>query len=259
MRKNLLIVIALFIFGFAAYAQDEIITINSDKVDYFLSKADSLSFFEYQKYFDEGILRVEKYFNAKFEKRFVIQIHADRNSLDNEWQKAWGAPDFKSECWMVASGTARRLDIIAPNKWDSLACEHKYKDTIALKNLIAHELVHVFHGQKNISHDFSNVENLDWFVEGLACFVSGQMDSARIAQLKTEYENGKLPDKLEKLWKGNSKYACAGSMVMFIEKKFGRKKIYELLEFNSAENILQRLKITEAELIKEWIDEVGRY
>lgn len=55
MRKNYLVAIAFFIFVFAAYAQNEIISINTDKVDYYLSKTDSLSFVEYQNYFDEGI------------------------------------------------------------------------------------------------------------------------------------------------------------------------------------------------------------
>lgn len=234
------------------FPQSVWIIIPEKNYEFQLTQADSLSFSEYKNYFDSGVERVEKYFDSQYEKIFVIKIHPDRNSLDAQWQKDWGVPDFKSECWMVASGVAHQLDIIAPNKWDSLSCEHKYSNKIAVENLITHELVHVFHGQKNISPDFSNTDNIDWFVEGLACYASGQLDATRIDAVKLQAQNGKLPDALNKLWSGKNKYGLSGSMLMFIDNKYGRKKIFELLQYNSAKDILAQLNCSEEELILEW-------
>jgi hypothetical protein len=39
------------------------------------------------------------------------------------WQKDWNEPRFKSECWMVASGVASKLDVISPKSWDKQACD----------------------------------------------------------------------------------------------------------------------------------------
>lgn len=86
---------------------------------------------------------------------------------------------------MVASGIATKLDMISPKMWDKESCEHQYAET-KKHNSSLHELVHVYHGQLNASPDFSNVEGIDWFVEGLATYASGQCDSLRIAEIKKQ-------------------------------------------------------------------------
>ena len=80
---------------------------------------------------------------------------------------------------MVASGVASKLDMLSPLQWAKESCEHDYADKLKTQQIIAHELVHVFHGQLNVSPDFSDVTNLDWFVEGLATYASGQLDKVR--------------------------------------------------------------------------------
>src|SRR6187551_2042138 len=109
-----------------------------------------------------------QFFKSPFKNRFQLFIHPNRQSLDSSWQKDWNMPAFKSECWMVASGIATRLDVISPRRWDKEACEHVYAETKKTQLLITHELIHVYHGQLNTSPDFSNVDGIDWFVEGLA-------------------------------------------------------------------------------------------
>ena len=42
------------------------------------------------------------------------------------------------------------------------------------------EMTHVFHGHYNASPDFSDTDRIDWFVEGLAVYASGQCDAARL-------------------------------------------------------------------------------
>lgn len=65
------------------------------------------------------------------------------------------------------------------------------------QQLITHELVHVYHGQLNASPDFSNVEGIDWFVEGLATYASGQCDSLRISEIKKAISGNKIPNGLD--------------------------------------------------------------
>ena len=208
---------------------------------------------EYKKLIEKGVKSVNTFFDTSYPKKFDIYIHPTRKSLDSVWQKDWAMPDFKSECWMVASGVSTKLDIISPKLWDKLSCEHKYSELIATQQLITHELVHVYHGQLNVSPDFSNVEGIDWFVEGLATYASGQCDPARISEVKKAIRENKIPVTLENFWSGNIKYGLSGSVVMFIDHKYGRKKLKELLPFNKKSEILSALNTSDSELLKEWI------
>ena len=63
---------------------------------------------------NQGQKDIEEFFNKGFEKKFDVYIFSERDSLDKQWQKDWNMPDFKSQCWMVASGIAHRLDILSP-------------------------------------------------------------------------------------------------------------------------------------------------
>src|SRR4030095_13785635 len=59
---------------------------------------------EYVMLVENGLFAVKKFFNTSYTKPFDIYIHPDRHSLDSTWQRDWNMPEFKSECWMVASG-----------------------------------------------------------------------------------------------------------------------------------------------------------
>lgn len=172
--------------------------------------------------------------------------------MDSTWRKEWKMPEFKSECWMVASGIATKLDVISPEKWSDEACEHKYSNLDATQKLITHELVHIFHGQLNASPDFSDTEEIDWFVEGLATYVSGQCDSIRMNNVVKAIENNKIPTTLNDFWKGDLKYGLSGSIVMFIADKYKKHQLGQLLPFNKKTQILKALNTTEEILLKEW-------
>jgi hypothetical protein len=222
--------------------------------NYFLcyKKPDRKNAKEYKKFIDNGIISVQTFFGESYKNKFYIYVHPNRQSLDAQWQKDWKIPNFKSECWMVASGIANKLDMISPKVWDKEACEHIYANTIKTQQLIAHELIHVYHGQQNASPDFSDVTGIDWFVEGLATYASGQCDSLRIVEIKNAISENKVPQSLDKFWTGVLKYGLSGSLVMYIDNRYGRIKLKQLLKFNKKSEILSLLNITEPELLSEW-------
>lgn len=213
---------------------------------------------DYKILINNGVKSVVSFFHSSFNKEFNVFIHPSRQSLENTWQKDWNMPTFKSECWMVASGVATKLDMISPKLWDNQSCEHIYSETTNTQQLITHELVHIYHGQLNVSPDFSNVEGIDWFVEGLATFASGQCDTSRIAEVKKAISENKIPMSLDNFWKGKIKYGLSASVVMFIDNKYGRNKLKELLPLNKKSEILSVLKITESELLNEWKEYVQK-
>ena len=207
---------------------------------------------EYATLIDNGLLSVHSFFDGHLKHNFEVNIHPNRQSLDSLWQLDWKMPSFKSECWMVTSGVANKLDMISPKHWDRESCEHLYSEKQKTQNLITHELVHVYHGQNNVSPDFSDVSGIDWFVEGLATYASGQCDSATIIEIKKAIHENKYPAGLDDFWAGRLRYGLSGSIVLFIDRKYGREKLKELLIFNKKKDILDSLHISEQELLAEW-------
>jgi hypothetical protein len=220
--------------------------------DIFFKYGDKENIKEYNLIIEKGIHTVEAFFGKPFKEKFDIYIHPNRKSIDSTWQIDWKLPNFKSECWMVASGVASKIDLISPIKWNKESCEHNFNDTLKTQQLITHELVHVFHGQLNKSPDFSSITGLDWFVEGLAVYVSGQCDSTRLGEIKNALSAGAIPMDLDKFWTGNLKYGLSGSVVMYIDYKFGRQELIDLLNLNKKDELLEKLNIKEPDFLNGW-------
>ena len=216
------------------------------------TSVDKKNITEYSRLIVNGMISVSVFFKSSYNKEFEVLIHPSRSSFDRSCQKAWNAPDFKSECWMVAGAIATQLDLISPNLWDKEACEHVYAETQKTQQLITHELAHVYHGQSNVSPDFSDVEGIDWFIEGLATYVSGQCDELRLAGVRKAVAENKIPKRLDDFWTGELRYGLSGSVVMFIDSKYGRRKLRELLPLNRKSALLSALNTTEERLLSEW-------
>jgi hypothetical protein len=250
-RLTLLVFLVTTCFGWMLF-DNNWITEKHDGFNLLYKAEDAANNKEYSRLVEKGMVLVKTFFNSYYKNKFEVFIHPHRHSLDSAWQKDWNMPDFKSECWMVASGVASKLDMISPRVWSKEACEHVYSETQKTQKLITHELIHVYHGQLNASPDFSNVEGIDWFVEGLATYASGQCDSVRIAEIKAAVSENKIPQKLDDFWKGKLRYGLSGSVVMYIDNKYGRLKLKEILPFNKKADLLSKLNTTETELLEGW-------
>jgi hypothetical protein len=228
---------------------------NSSFTLYYTS-VDSTLVYTMEKELGIGTKTVTDFFHSSFKEKYEVYIFPNRNELDRQWSKDWAGPNFKSQCWMVASGVARRLDILSPICWKKDACEHNAADNIEVEKIITHELVHVFHAQHNPHPNFDGMDDLSWLIEGLATFVSGQLNEERINKVRTQLKEGKTPTTLSQLWTGADKYGRAGCFVQFLEKKYGRKKIIELLSLTDLNSILKILKTDEETLITTWKNEI---
>jgi hypothetical protein len=124
---------------------------------------------------DRGAREAERFFSEPFSRPFDLRVFPDRPSLTAFWRRAWNAPEFEPQCWMVASGTAGTLAVLSPGAWKAEACEHDPRDRAATQKLLTHEIVHVYHGQRSPDPEFQDSEEVGWFVEGLAVLVSGQL------------------------------------------------------------------------------------
>jgi hypothetical protein len=205
-----------------------------------------------KEYVDRGIADATSFFSLRFKQAPVIYLFPDRNSLTLQWRKDWNLPSFEAQCWMVASGVAKRLDLLSPSKWRTEACEHP-GDSTEIRQIILHELIHCLHAQHNPKPGFDGMEDLDWLVEGVATYGSGQLNAERLRRIKRSFEEGRAPETLKELWTGADKYGKAGSFIAFLDKKYGRTRLTGLLTLTSQESVLDQLGSKEKDLIQAWI------
>ena len=203
-----------------------------------------------KQYIEQGQQKVERFFSQPFKQAFEVEVFPDRAAFDQYFHKRWKFP--KTEAWMVASGVADRMVILSPRVWKTQAAEHDPADAEHLRELIAHELVHVYHGQHNPRPDFDGMDDSGWFVEGLAVYVSGQLERSHRTAARDALKAGKAPTRLADAWSGRYRYGVSGSMVEFVDQRYGREVVKKLLPVVSNEEALKLLNTTEGEFLEAW-------
>jgi hypothetical protein len=192
---------------------------------------------------------IESFFGAPFPDPIHFKLVANREDFD----KALAKFDIRqSQCWMVGMGTADLIVVLSPQAWAKQACEHAVTDKEATRRLVAHELIHVYHGQFNASRDFTGMDDLDWFVEGVAVFGSGQLTSQRLKEARDAEALGQAPVSLSKVWTGPNRYGFAGSLVQYIDSRWGRATTIRLLKVQTTAEALTLLGTNEDTLVNGW-------
>jgi len=193
--------------------------------------------------------RIESFFGDPFVEPVLVRVFPDRAAFDAYTTEAWG---FSTECWMVGAGATRSLVLLSPLAWATEACDHDPGDPAELADLVAHELVHVYHMQHNPSHEFEGADEIGWFVEGLATFVSGQLDRGHRARAGEALAAGALPARLAEAWSGPYRYGIAGTLVEYVDVTRGRDALRSLLSATREVEILAALGVDERGFLEGW-------
>ena len=239
----------------ALYAStDSLLWIKKDFTSYnlYYTATDASIINRIEKNLTVGTKHVASFFKKGFDKKISIYLFPNRKALTEQWRKDWNQPDFNAECWMVASGVALRLDILSPQRWKQETCEHNANDSTELQQIITQEMVHVFHGQQCPNPSFDGMDDYGWLTEGLADYASGQLTDAKLAQVREQILLGNTPTLLADFWKGKLRYQQSGSLICFIDKKYGREKLMSLLSLTKLTDMMKALNTTETELITDW-------
>jgi hypothetical protein len=203
-----------------------------------------------REHIQEGTKRVERFFGRPFQRAFEVEEFPDRAAFDEYFRRRWKIP--KTEPWMVAAGVADRLVILSPGVWKTQAADHNPADAEHVRDLIAHELIHVYHGQQNPRPDFDGMDDVGWFVEGLAVYASGQLERSHRTAARDAIKAGRGPARLAEAWSGRYRYGVSGSIVAFVDLRYGREVLLKLLAVVRNEEALKLLNTTEEELLGAW-------
>lgn len=204
---------------------------------------------------DAGRKTVETFFGAPFPRPFETHVFVSRAELDLFAANRWKMPH--TQCWMVAMGVGPAFVLLDPDDWKAEACEHDAGDAAHVRALVAHELVHVYHGQNNPRPEFDGLDDMAWLIEGLAVHASGQLDAARLAQARAALAKDGPPKSLASAWTGNAAYGTCGTMAAFVEKRWGRAMLKKLMRATSNAEALKLLGMTEAQFLDAWARSLG--
>lgn len=187
---------------------------------------------------------------GRFPDTVSVHVYPSRTAFSAGLKEAWGIPE--TACWMVGGADDHTLHLLAPDRWSEEACEHDGADLAHVRRVVTHELVHVYHGQLNPTPDVGLLEEIGWFAEGVATYVSGQLEARHAGRAAEAIRTGQAPTRLADAWSGPFRYGVAGSMVAFIDDAWGREKLCELLRVTSQAELLATLGVDEAEFLDHW-------
>lgn len=188
---------------------------------------------------------------GEFRETVSVRILPSRAKFSQALAEAWGMSE--TACWMVGGADDRVLYLLSPGVWGEEACEHDPADREHLRLLVIHEAVHVLHGQVNPSDDLGLLTEIGWFTEGLATYVSGQLEARHSDSAAEAIADGETPSRLRDAWSGPHRYGVAGSMVAFVDEVWGRSMLRSLLSVTSEAELLSSLDVTEEEFLDAWM------
>lgn len=199
---------------------------------------------------EDARAKVEAFFGQPFRRPVEALVCANRAAFDATFPPEWGVG--QTECWMVASGIGGRLALLAPSAWKQQACGHDAADRQHVADLLAHELTHCFHGERNPHPDFDGVNGIDWYAEGLATLASGQLAREHAGVAVRAVAAGTAPADLDQAWTGRDRYGVSGSLVEYVEVRWGRPMLLQLMAATSEPELFSALGTSEADFLRDW-------
>jgi hypothetical protein len=180
----------------------------------------------------------------------TVTITADRAAFDASLPAAWRlAP---TGCELVARGAAEALFVLAPRAWSEQACGHDAADREHVALVLRHELVHALHGQHNPRPDVAGMQELAWFVEGLATFASGQLEQECDTEARRALAAGQAPARLADAWSGEFRRGVCGSLVAYLDAHCGPDTLQPMLGATTQAELLALAGLNEEELLADW-------
>lgn len=200
---------------------------------------------------DRGRQTAVQFFAVTYPAIFVVRIMHDRDALNARWRVAFQQPSLETRCWEVAGGWATEFDILSPAVWNTQACGHDGTNVNHVANVVAHELVHVMHGQHNQSF-FAIAASTPWILEGLAAYASGQWAAEYAGAARSALSGGFAPTTFAEIWTSSANYALAGSVFAYVHQRFGTAAVRRLLTVGSEEALLTSLSTDATTLLRDW-------
>lgn len=199
-----------------------------------------------------AVRSVLRYFGLKLEFPLInLFIVPSRKEYDRFVAHLTRVPTDK---WRLGQPQGHDFYLISPNSYPADVSAN-YLDSEGAcdrgmyKSFIKHEIVHMV--EELISPMGAMELRPQWWGDGLAVYITGQYrDRITSKCMKRDLAAGKIPG-IDGL-KGGPAYIWGWSLVRYIEKRFGRKKILEILQTTCEQDIPGLLKLGKKALERDW-------
>lgn len=225
-------------------------SLTPNKLDIVAEPADAAVVRDIRPMLTAGMTKVERFFGKPFPKPVTVAVMPTRVSFDARLKQELGGET--PQRWMVAMGVARGVVVLSPRLWKTEADEHDGGDPQHVRDILVHELVHVYHSQVSPSKDFEGMDDLAWLVEGVAVYVSGQLERSHRDAAARAVAEGKAPSRLAGAWTGGYRYGVSGSIVRYVDRRFGRQRVVAMLRAVKPQEALGVLGVSEEQLLEDW-------
>jgi hypothetical protein len=199
---------------------------------------------------DRGRQTAEQFFGTTYAATFLVKVMHDRDALNAHWRVLLRQPNLQTQCWQIAGGWATEFDILSPAVWSSRSCGHD-ANASHVAHVVAHELVHVLHGQRNPSF-FSIAASTPWILEGLAAYASGQWAAEYAGAARSTLSSGFAPTTFAEMWTSSANYPLAGSVFAYVHQRFGIGAVRRLLTAAFEADLLTALSTDATTLLGDW-------
>jgi hypothetical protein len=201
---------------------------------------------------ERGRSIAEQFFATTYTSSFVVRVFPDRTALTARWRVAWNQPTLQTECWMIAAGWAAEADILSPSVWRTEGCGHDGGNVTHVANVVAHEMVHVLHGQRNSGFISLLGSTAPWIAEGIAAYASGQWASEYASSARASVGSGFAPQTFAALWASPANYALAGSVFAYVNQRYGPDAVRRVLTVRTEAELLTALSTDAPTLLRDW-------
>lgn len=225
-------------------------TAGSVQIEYF--EADEPRIAELKSAAVAGVANAEGFTGMTFPSGFAMHVYPTRLSLTTYWRIAWNDPALVPQCWMIASSNRESIALLSPRIWTSENCGHDGNSAAYVARVIAHETIHILQAKNNPAPDINAVQQTKWLNEGAAVLGSGQFDDGQVQVVRQLVLSGYVPASLAVIWTGQQGYAVAGSVTKYIDARWGRAVLRQILTKSSNADILAVLGVSESDLINAW-------
>lgn len=225
-------------------------TVGSVRIEYF--EADQSRVETYRAGVSAGVANAETFAGLHFQSGFGLHVYPTRVSLTTYWRTAWNDPALDPQCWMIASSNRESIAFLSPRIWTSENCGHDGNSTAYVSRVIAHETIHILQAQNNPAADINAVQQTKWLNEGVAVLGSGQFDDDQAQVVRQLVQGGFVPASLAAIWTGQQGYAVSGSLTKYIDTRWGRGSLRQIILKTNNADILTVLGVSESELISAW-------
>ena len=148
----------------------------------------------------------------------------------------------RPECWLIAAAWATELDLLSPRAWSPRRLRPRCRQPTHIRNVLAHEVVHVLHGQLGQHANLASLGTRSGSPKDSRSTSRACSTWTTPAPCRPGSTRVSLRARWPRCGTTRANYPLSGSIVRYIDRRFGRAALRSLLDARSTATILAQAR-----------------